>query len=241
MQIVATYRCNAKCKWCCERLDVVDWGHLNTDITAREVRGGAKTLKSHGVGIGKLRLTGGEPLVHPNFSGICQAIVNTWTPRRGFFRVYSNGVLPKPKDVRVRYAVVKLDSRKKQIFKPFNVSPADLGMEPMFGFNTPCRQQIFCGRAFSCFGFSACAMAGVLGGMFGRDTFSTKPVLLADEDMCRHCLVSLPTRQRNAIIKGVHAGRIPPVTKTYEQGIERWKDEPPKFKRFFERVKDERP
>jgi hypothetical protein len=136
--------------------------------------------------------------------------------------------------------VVPLNSPKKtELFTPFSVSPADLGIEPQFGFIKPCVQELRCGRWFDCFGFTSCGVAGILGTMLGDDCYEPLPVMMGRPSVCQHCLFSLDKWQRNRITKKVHAKKIPEVTKTFKRAIERWHDDPPKPKRFFERLPKE--
>jgi len=236
-QIAVTYNCNAACKWCVQHLDVIRWNHIDTNITVREVRTAAHFLKLYGIRIGKLRVTGGEPMVHPNLREILFAVNESWAPRTGWFRIYSNGKLPILRGTPGRFSVVPLNSVKKTAcFTPFNVSPADLGIEPVFGFVRPCVQQVRCGRWFDCFGFTSCGVAGILGTMLGDDCYEPLPVLMGRPSVCQHCLYSLPKAQRHSITRQVHAGKIPEITKTFKQAIERWHDSPPRPRRFWERL-----
>jgi len=239
MQIAVTYRCNSACKWCVQHLDKIRW-QVDTDITAEEIRTAARLLKHYGIRINKLRITGGEPLVHPGLRQILEVVNETWAPRSGWFRIYSNGKLPRLRGVPGRFSVVPVDSAKKtDAFTPFNVSPADLGIEPKFGFIRPCVQQLYCGRWFDCFGFTSCGVAGVLGAMLGEDTYEPLPVMMGRPSVCQHCLYSLSKKERHAITYRVKAGDIPDVTKTFERAIERWHDDPPHPRRFWDRLPTE--
>ena len=239
MQIAVTYRCNAACKWCVQHLDVVRW-KTDTDVTVEEIRVASRLLKLYGIKIGKLRVTGGEPMLHPNLRELLHTIHETWAPRGGWFRIYSNGKIPHLRGVPGRFSVVPLSSQKKtELFTPFNVSPADLGIEPTFGFTRQCVQQIYCGRWFDCFGFTSCGVAGVLGAMLGEDTYEPLPVMLGRPSVCQHCLYSLPKAERHKITNKVKAGKIPEITKTFKQAIERWHDDPPHPRYFWERLPKE--
>jgi len=239
MQVAVTYRCNSACKWCVQRLDVIRW-QVDTDVTVEEIRTAARLLKLYGIKIGKLRITGGEPLLHPKLRQLLEAINETWAPRTGWFRIYSNGKLPLLRGIPGRFSVVPVNSVKKtDLFTPFNVSPADLGIEPKFGFVQPCVQQLYCGRWFDCFGFTSCGVAGVLGAMLGEDTYEPLPVMMGRPSVCQHCLYSLPKKERHAITIKVKDGKIPDVTKTFHRAIERWHDDPPSPRRFWDRLPKE--
>lgn len=239
-QLAVTYNCNAACKWCVQHLDVLKWKHVDTNITEEEIRVASTFLRKYGITIGKLRVTGGEPLVHPDLPNILRTINEVWSPRTGWFRIYSNGILPVPRGVPGRFSVVPLSSTKKQeLFTPFNVSPADLGIEPRFGFVDECVQQLYCGRWFDCFGFTSCGVAGILGTMFGEDCYEPLPVLMGRPSVCQHCMYSLAKKDRHRITLMVKAGKIPEITKSYKQAIERWHDDPPTPRKFLERLSSE--
>jgi len=239
MQVSVTYRCNASCKDCVQRLDVIRW-EVDTDITEEELRVAARLLKLYGIKIGKLRVTGGEPMLHPKLKELLHVINETWAPRSGWFRVYSNGKIPPLRRVPGRFSVVPLESPKKtNLFTPFNVSPGDLGIEPKFGFVRPCVQQLYCGRWFDCFGFTSCGVAGVLGAMLGEDTYEPLPVMMGRPSVCQHCLYSLSKAERHSVTRKVKAGKIPGITKTFRQAIERWQDNPPHPRYFWERLPKE--
>jgi len=213
---------------------------VNTDVTEEEIRVAARLLKLYGIKIGKLRVTGGEPMLHPKLKELLHAIHETWAPRSGWFRIYSNGKLPVLRGVPGRFSVVPVSSLKKtDLFTPFNISPADLGIEPKFGFVRQCVQQLYCGRWFDCFGFTSCGVAGVLGAMLGEDTYEPLPVMMGRPSVCQHCLYSLSKQDRHSITRKVKAGKIPEVTKTFEQAIERWRDDPPHPRYFRERLPQE--
>lgn len=241
-QIVATYRCNSSCKWCCERLDRISWDHANTDVTLKEIRSAAYALRKCGISVGRLRITGGEPLLYRKLRRLIRTVNDYWKPYYGFTRVYTNGTLRtlSPRGLGVRFSTVSVTSRKKmEGFFPFNVSPMDLGLEAKWGVAAPCKQQTRCGRSFSCFGFSFCAMAGVIGGLIGKDCYKARPVLRGDPDICQHCVVSLHRSEVNKIYQSVKAGEIEDTTKTYREGFRRWRDKPFRPKRYFERVAEE--
>lgn len=239
-QLAVTYRCNSACKWCVQHLDVIEWKQIDTDVTEREIRVASTFLRKYDITVGKLRVTGGEPLLHPDLPNLLRTIDEVWGPRVGWFRTYTNGTIPLPRGVPGRFSVVPLTSPKKtDQFTPFNVSPADLGIEPRFGFVRECVQQLYCGRWFDCFGFSSCGVAGVLGAMFGEDCYEPLPVLMGRPSVCQHCLFSLPKRDRHRITRMVKAGKIPEITKSFQRAVERWHDDPPSPRKFLERLPEE--
>jgi hypothetical protein len=230
-QIIVTLRCNVKCKWCDQGLDVVSWDHVDTDLTEQEVRVAGLLLERHGIRPVKLRLTGGEPLLHSDLESVARAASETWS-YAPVIRAYTY----KRKSKRDGVLFMTGEHREKH---PFRVSPFDLGIEPEEGIHRPCRSQARCGRVFQKFGFSFCAFAGHLGLLLGVDCYEPYPVLIGSPSICQHCLFSLGDRGRLRIFEKIKEGKIPEPSKTYREGIEQWLDDPPRPETFFERLPKE--
>ena len=75
--------------------------------------------------------------------------------------------------------------------------------------------------------------------MLGEDTYEPLPVMMGRPSVCQHCLYSLPKQDRHSITRKVKAGKIPEVTKTFKQAIERWHDDPPHPRYFRDRLPQE--
>jgi len=230
-QIAVTYRCNWACPHCCELFGVLPSMGPESDLTVEDVEMSGCILKEHGIEVGKCGLTGGEPTLVLNLAELRTAVVRCWRPARRP-RVFSNGTGGKGRGIRVSDAGAKA---AKQY--PIMVSPADLGMEPVEGFGTPCWAQIRCGRYFDAFGFSGCPAAPSLGRLFGVDVHEAEPVLLTSRELCRHCIHTVGKRRMSALSHAAATGQIEYPTRTYREALERRRSEGyVRFKSFKERL-----
>ncbi len=215
-QIVFTYRCNLACEHCDRYMDVLPWE--DSDITMEDLRLGATMVRKAGVEPGRSKIGGGEALVHPDFVELTKMVRREWTRPGGKTSVATNGILPRPRRLGVRYILSV--PKQKQHF-PVMISPADLGLEIVQGVGVPCSAQRFCGRLFDAFGFSFCPYAGTMGRVLGIDPYGTSPVLPGREEVCRHCIHGLPGKIKRGIWKDAVKGRIEHPTKTFREGLDR--------------------
>ncbi len=222
--IVPTYRCNAKCQHCNRLLGAVPWP--DSDMTVEDVKLGWKRIQERSVAVQKVRVSGGEPLLHPDFVELMEAINATWNRRYTRQRrtcVFTNGSLPLPPRREWRYNLSGTGPDKTESLKPPMISPSDLGMP----FNRRpggfCQRQFGCGRLFDAHGFSFCFLAGPVGRMLGIDTYHAYPALDMEEEICGHCPFAVGVRGAFALFRAAASGELEYPTKTYREAIERWK------------------
>jgi len=192
-------------------------------------------VRKANIQIHKVRITGGEPTLHPNLRAICEAVDSHWQPEKQSV-VLTNGSLPKPDigGLKFRYAW-GTDKTKAELHRPWMISPVDMGLKPIVGFNgKDCWVQRGCGRGFDAFGFSCCVFAGALGRLFGIDPYSANPVEFGTEELCRHCVCSLSRKDQWRLWVDAMEGRLPTPTTEYVKALERVKSGTIKFKRFEE-------
>jgi len=229
--IVPTYRCNAACKWCNRFLDVLPWPDSDLSVEDLEIAG--KIVSESDFDVLKIRLTGGEPLLHPDFVRMAEVIKNIWKPFRPLVS-FTNGILPKP-EVDFRFSCTPFD-QKKIDHRPWMISPADLGLKSVNGFGNECGTQYGCGRLFDAFGFSFCVHAGSLGRILRKDVYSGKPRLIGEYDICKHCVYSLRRNEMFRLQIDAANGKVEFPTKTYLDGIEKFRKKPFVFRKFRERI-----
>lgn len=85
LELSITGRCNLRCRHC---FNADDKGLLQESFSIEQVRDLAAQMR--GCGVRNVMLTGGEPLVHPDFYGITEAIAAAGLR---ISRLYTNGVL----------------------------------------------------------------------------------------------------------------------------------------------------
>ncbi len=235
-QINFTYRCNLKCKWCITFKDRLLWP--DSDITVEDIKLGGRIARQYTHQVGKLRIGGGEPLMHPQITECCKAINENWKCRLPV--LFTNGTLGHL-DKSLMYCKVSPVTEakcgwRKRVHLPPMISPMDLGLQPELGFTKPCKIMNKCGRLFDAFGFSFCPNAGIRGRLLGIDSYQPRPVLLGIPSMCQHCIFTIASRRkRSQLWEGAMNGKIEYPTKTYKEGLKRALEEPIKFKKFQER------
>lgn len=215
-----TYFCNASCKDCMRMLDVSDWKQKDF-VSVEDIVIASEILAKQGITVDKTRISGGEPLLHPDFDSVYKAIQSYWKPKG--LLLFSNGTIPYPK----RYRRTKergLDM--KEFHTPVLISPVDLGLKPVRGITSPCKMMVRCGSGFSPYGFMACGQSGYLGRLLNVDAHSELPVLNSDPDICQHCVFSLGQKDFFAVETASKNGTLEYPTKTYREGLKRLVDKP---------------
>lgn len=228
--VVPTYRCNMKCDMCNRGIDKFPW--QKSDLTVEDVKEAGEMLIATGLKVNKVRITGGEPTLHPQLKEICDVVRDVWQIQR-MTAVLTNGSTKesRPRKIWARY---KADVVEK-MHRPYSISPADLGLRGDYGTKFPCEQQTGCGRLFDGFGFSFCVLAGSIGRMLRIDPYSKTPMTDGDERICKHCLFSLKRSTRWGIWTAWKEGKQEAVSKTYQDAYAAFQLLPFKFKRWKDR------
>jgi len=227
--IVPTYRCNLSCKWCNRYEGIIPWD--DSDLRIEDIRKAGRIVHESGFTINRIRYTGGEPLMHPNFAGIFHAVEEHWPKPLTLPHSFTNGTIPLVRGLRIRYRESKHSNHK-----PWAISPADLGIKPVHGFNgKSCYAQRGCGRLFDCYGFSFCVHAAALGRILRIDPYSKRISLWGTKEICQHCIHSAPRRVRCDVLEQAFQGKIEHPTETLKRGLERLKNEPLVFRKWIER------
>jgi len=235
-QVNLTYQCNLQCEYCIQFVDKIRWEDpMEVELDDLVLAG--KILRESEVDVSLLRVSGGEPTMHPQFEK-CMDLIADWDKQK--FILCTNGIQEKPIKHDIRYRISKPGRRKRQKHTPPMVSPFDLGMK------IPKRPPIYCiiihrcGILFDAHGFAPCGNAAPLGRLLRRDPYDTKPVTAGfDMEMCKHCYSILSKEERNELSVEIKAGRLEYPTKTYREGLERDKEEPFVFKTFKQRLAEE--
>ncbi len=220
--ICLTYKCNLSCPGCNRYLDVAKW--QDSDITLEDLEEGHKRVVKAGIKIIKVRVTGGEPLLHPRFEEAMVLIGKTWNKDyRARTCVFSNGKIKLPKGRGWRYRTSSKKAKKAEWFRPSRVSPADLGLSVVRGVEGNCDIQNGCGRLFDAFGFAPCIFSAPIGRLLGIDPYTATPELRGNPEICKHCLYSMGRKSMWKLIVEIRKSDSPP-TKTYQKAIEKAKN-----------------
>jgi hypothetical protein len=230
-QLNVTYRCNLTCKNCVQTLDEVEYDDCDIDVEA--VIAGGKIVKERNIRSIVLRLSGGEPLLHKDLGAIIDAVADNWRPKKLIICTNStiqdrpeltNPNLPRRSMYRLSPFPIKEEKHR-----PHLISPKDLGMEPSLGFSSPCFFIMRCGRLFDKYGFAGCGAAGTKGRLLRIDPYHDKPVWFTQKSICEHCIFTLQKWEQRRVWRLVASGKIPSVTKTYKDALERDGEEPFQF------------
>lgn len=235
VQIVFTYECDSSCKYCILFSDKLSWRDYPV-LSKEDLDQANEDLKSRDVTIRRLRLSGGEPTLHPNFRDLEKHVRDSWKYLK--IRVCTNKGEDFEKSEGIEYRRSLVSKRKIRRHTPALYSPDDLGFcvskrKPL----THCRVYRRCGSLFDVFGFGFCIKAGVLGRLLRIDPYSNVPVFgkQLNMDICRHCPYVLSKKERRETDKKIVRGEIEYPTKTFVEGLERDKREPFLFKTYRER------
>ncbi len=230
-----TFDCNVKCKDCNKLLGILPWADKNSYLTVKDIRVAAILLKRNFIEVGKIQVSGGEPLLHPGFWDIIESIKKEWKPSIRFY-VYTNGTFNVPKRLHGRFFRIIPIEQKIRTHRPFLVSPTDLEIPFAQSIGKVCKTMSVCGRNFDAYGFSFCSQAPHIGRILGMDAHKPYPILEGDPEICRHCILSVTKRMFHKLIQLARDKEFEYPTKTYREGIKREKDYPMKYKRFLNRL-----
>jgi len=235
--IVPTYRCNKSCKYCNRHLH--QWRWPKTDLTEHELITAGRAVHAKGIQPGRVRFTGGEPLLHKKFVKLVEIVLDVWKPAMRLVS-FSNGTIKMPKmGKRHRGMRFRSERTDESFHRPWMISPLDLGIESEGGWAGYCSIQHGCGRLFDCNGFTFCVFAGVLGRILGIDPYSTDPDVPADKRICQHCICSVSVSRRFKLQEQAMAGLIPFPTATYHEAINKDSLRIKQFKRYGVRLAEQ--
>lgn len=233
-EINVTQRCNAVCEFCDRLVGVVNI--RNTDVTADQVRQMVEVMQRVGYRPRRINIAGGEPYVNKELNGIIEAV----EPLKRNVVVLTNCVteykLPKQKNgKRIWFRHAALEEKDHV---PFLVSPKDLGITD---YRRSCAIQKKCGIAFDAFGFSMCPVAASLGHVLRINPYRQTPTHDRIMEICDHCPHTLKKDSRLNMYNAVRNGEVIYPTKTLQEGLERFAQDPIAFPRFGEQRQPPKP
>jgi hypothetical protein len=222
-EINLTYRCRLRCHNCnrmCERYKIDD-----ADVTLEQLTGAARVLAGPGQPkIARVKISGGEPTMHPQFSEAIELIDSLWLRAGLCLSVVvitgreANGGLPLPKD----WAWHVTSTYKHTVHEPWMFSPLDeYGIEPTHGLVDPCLITNFCGATFETWGFTPCALASSYGRVLGFPVHSPTPVWKGWRQLCEHCIWSQSRHFRNVMWRDAINVVFPVPSKRFLDGLDR--------------------
>jgi hypothetical protein len=174
--------------------------------------------------IGRFRISGGEPLLHPDFMVITKKFLPFIKTKKMLkYVITTNGTFPIPdslKKVGIAWIVSNTDKKKHT---PFLVSPKDLGLVV----ERPCGIPRMCGSSLDKWGYLPCSPAIMLTRLLGKtDMYHhdyPKKGWSNIMELCSHCVFGLRKELRGGegnVLKGMEGV----VTKSFEVGIREYND-----------------
>jgi hypothetical protein len=207
----------------------------DSDLSLEDLLLGWERVEASGIEVEKCRVTGGEPTLHPLFTGALRIIRQTWCENYGGrITVFSNGSQKLPPPFGWRYAVASREA--KNVLLPPMISPIDLGLEHPCGVTKYCHRRRGCGRLFDAYGFAGCVFSGAIGRIIRYDPYRAEPVIQDGEVICGHCPFSTGVKMAFRLFEGARSGAIEYPTETYRKGLKDFKEKGLfTFKKFRDR------
>lgn len=223
IELNLTLACNHRCPSCnrlCDRFPKRTC-HMSIDQMDRLVAQARRALVEGRARIKRVKVVGGEPLLHPDYPEIharlCAAADG------GVFqsvKIQSNGIRPIPKGLatspRVRFSGKAFSKREHlQLFSPQDMGPC--------AWWPGCLMLTRCGASLDAYGWLPCSAAIAIVGAFGlehlyRDELPTEPWGLAE--LCRHCPNALPAEIQKYLTKPFSAKHE--MSASWAAAIEGW-------------------
>ena len=160
LELNLTLRCQLQCPNCNRLCHLFPDRGEEEDMTVEQVLRFCNQLANSPVKVKRLKLLGGEPLLHPEFPEVYHHLLAAVEEGLiGKIKIESNHVLPKP-DVpehpKVHWAG-KPQHRKRHL--PVLWSPRDMG----YTTKGPCVMPRICGPILDAYGYSLCSAVQAVG------------------------------------------------------------------------------
>ena len=199
-EINPTLRCNLKCPNCNRLCHLTPKWANDSDMTVEQVERFVAELRGGPVQAKRVKVAGGEPLLHPELGEILGVLLAGVT--EGLIekiKIDSNGTLPK---LHIEHPALRWSGRKpaKKVHLPTLWSPTDLNLPTSY----PCSMPKACGISLDNRGYLPCSMAislvrtGVVGPEHYCDTFNARWNF---HEICPHCVFAAPEAWRKAYCK----------------------------------------
>jgi hypothetical protein len=239
LELNVTYRCPKKCLYCNKMRELGDWKG-GGDLELEQLEQWAEIIRGTGWFVRTLKLTGGEPLDHPQFAQMVEVID----------RLHVDGILGRivvatnaPEKQRAEQGRHLKHGWRMKVSRPgkaaghmpYLLSPKDYGVPKEYGsveVGRLCVLQKLCGLCFETYGFSSCALAGSLGRILRINPFRREPVSLGDPQICDHCVWSVGRESRRRLWQLALAGRIEHPSPTFQPLIEPYLEDPLEFAKW---------
>lgn len=221
LELNVTLKCNLACPNCNRLCNI--YRDRTEHMSIEQIQKLIQQAKDGG-GISKLKLLGGEPLMHPQFIDIYnllnQAIKDGIIK---YVKVETNKTIPFPKVDPSPNICWKGRVQKKKKHQPALWSPKDLGVVTPIG---KCQQLSRCGYSLDKYGYLPCSPAIMIARLLNLTHLYKRELPSSPwglDELCQHCVFSMDQEWRNkysskCIFDFTQEETSP--TKTFKEGLD---------------------
>lgn len=227
-ELLVTLECHWGCADCYRGVD--QCFPANSHVTADQMRRLLRYFDEENYHLDCLKINGGEPFCNPELGEIVALAFEAKPKLVSKIRLYTTYTLKTirkrhklPQDMRI-ICCPQTNTGYKQHHIPHFVSPTESGIlqagMPIRGSwasERQCRLQIYCGRAFTTWGFSASGLEWTLSHLLGMwDQITQEYKEWGNPEICRHCPMCLSKPARKRLIRRAIAGDIPRTSHVFD-------------------------
>jgi len=227
LELNITLKCNLACSNCNRYCHI--FRDRTEHMSIEQIKKFIAQAKAGG-GVNKLKVLGGEPLLHPEFTEIyfllCEAakdkVINS-------IKIETNKTIPIPKVEPYNFVSWKGRVQSKKKHQPILWSPKDLGV--IKGAQPGCPQVRKCGYSLDKYGYLPCSCAIMICRMFGMTDlykYEFPNQIWGLDRLCPHCIFAMDQewRDKHSCIKlSDHSAEEKAPTKSYKEALDRWNPE----------------
>ncbi len=224
LELNITLQCNLACHNCNRMCNI--YRDRTEHMSVDQIKKFVEQAKNAG-GVKKIKVLGGEPLLHPNFVEIYDVLNSA--AKDGVIKhikIETNKTLPAPKVEPSKFVSWSGRIQKKKRHQPMVWSPRDLGYER--GAQPRCPQIGKCGFSLDKYGYLPCSLAIMISRLFGHTDLYRKELPSSPwglERLCPNCIFSMPPEWRKkyssiTIFEQTKEDKEP--SKSYKEAMEKF-------------------
>jgi len=185
-----TLKCNLKCNNCNRMCNY--FPEREEHMSVAQVEKFVSQVREVG-GINKLKVLGGEPLLHPNFKDIYYILTDA--AKEGLFqsiKVDTNHTINTAQYERYNFTRWMGKSPRKKCHNPYVWNPKDYGFSNLIG---PCHGVNRCGFSLDKYGFTPCSPAIMLVRLYGLNHLYKRELptkFWGANEVCPLCISAAP-------------------------------------------------
>ena len=222
MELNITLQCNLACPNCNRLCNI--YRNRTEHMSIDQIKKFIEQAKAGG-GVNKLKVLGGEPLLHPQFVEIYDLLCSAAKDKViNSIKIESNKTIAQPKVEHYKFVCWKGRGQRKKKHQPFVWSPRDLGFET--GPQPRCPQITKCGYSLDKYGYLPCSLAIMITRLFGtthlyRHEFPKS--LWGLDELCSNCIFSMTPEWRKQFSSKSclqHTKEDQTPSKTYQEKLD---------------------